>query len=406
MPFNKLRIFLVLLPLIGAIGFTACNTMAAQPGKQDNLTVGRAGSVIEGRIDTLVMGKIDVQGRSNDKAPGIVVAYVWPRGSNVKGYGTTKIGANHRPDGDTKFAIGSVTKAITGLMLAGAVQSGVVRLEDKVQPSLKSPLKERLDPNISYLQLVTHTSGLVNFPTNLQDYRDNDGDGKNDWFKGNPANLYSERDLATCMQQKQCGKQYPSNQGRYSNMGIGILGIALQNELGFDNYAGLLEATVTGPLGMKDTGINEGEFAKRLPERVAQGYSIQGGEAREAAFPNMGVLAGSGGMFTTGHDMLKFLAALTGLEDTELSRTMAEMRKELVVIDQGRVMGYAVSIKNPGVGQRIEYSKGGGAEGYSAYLIWSADPQVGVMVMVNRGNFQNVAGKLAGTILSGLARIR
>lgn len=400
---DKPRFLLVLLTLISAIGLASCNAKAAKSSGQGKPAT-KGNSAIDGRIDQAVKRMIDVEGRSENKAPGIVVVYVSPRASSVRGYGTTKIGTRSRPDGDTKFAIASVTKAFTGLMLAHAVMNGVVSLEDKVQPSLKPPLKDRFDPDITYLQLVTHTSGLVNFPTNLQEYRDHDGDGKNDWSKGNPANQYSEEDLVTCMQKKECGKKYPSNKPRYSNLGSGILGIALQSELGYDSYADLLEGTVTGPLDMNDTGIYEGEFARRVPQRVAQGYSVQGGEARDAPYPNMGVLAGGGGMFTTGHDMLKFLNALTGLEDSELSRAMIEMEKELVDVGKGRVMGYAVSIKKAGGSNRAEYAKGGGAEGYSAYLIWSVDPQVGVIVMANRGKFQKAASKLAGKILSGLAR--
>ena len=390
MPLNKLRLLLVLLPLISAIGLTACNAMAGK-------------SAIEGKIDRLVMGLIDVKGRSQNKAPGIVVAYVWPHGTSVKGYGTTKIGTSSPPDGDTRFAIGSVSKVFTGLILAQAVKSGKVGLEDKVQPSLEPPLKDLFDPDITYRQLVTHTSGLVNFPTNLQDYRDNDGDGRNDFSQGNPANLYAKQDLVTCLQQKQCGKQHPTNQYHYSNLGSGILGIALQNELGFDNYADMLEGTVTGSLGMNDTGINEGEFARRLPERVAQGYFIQGQKAREAPYPNMGDLAGGGGIFSTGRDMLKFLGAVTGLEDTELSRAITEMKKELEATGNGRAIGYAVDIKNPGAGKRTEYAKAGVTLGYTAYLAWKDDPQVGVLVLVNRGKFKT-AQKLAEKILSGLAR--
>jgi len=117
----------------------------------------------------------------------------------------------------------------------------------------------------------------------------------------------------------------------------------------------------------------------------------------------MGDLAGAGGIFSTGRDMLKFLGAVTGLEDTELSRAIAEMKKELEVIGNGRAIGYAVNIKPPGVGKRAEYAKGGVTQGYTAYLVWKDDPQVGVLVMVNRGKFKSTQ-ELAKKILSGLER--
>lgn len=209
----KLRLLLVLLPLISAISLTACNAMAGKAAEQGKPSAKREKSTIEDRIDKTVMRMIDVEGRSKSKTPGIVVAYVWPHGSSVKGYGTTKIGTNNPPDGDTKFAVASVTKAITGLMLAQAVQSGKVSLEDKVQQSMKSPLKDVFDPDITYLQLVTHTSGLVNFPTNLEDYRDNDGDGKTDWTRGNPANLYGEEELVACLRKKNVERITPAAKG-------------------------------------------------------------------------------------------------------------------------------------------------------------------------------------------------
>ena len=77
-------------------------------------------SLLENRID---LGK---------KAVGIVVGTIDEKGRAVMGYGKLAKDRDEKPDGDTVFEIGSITKVFTSLILADMVERGEVKLDDPV----------------------------------------------------------------------------------------------------------------------------------------------------------------------------------------------------------------------------------------------------------------------------------
>ena len=84
-------------------------------------------------------------------------------------YGETEKGSGKAPDGKTIYEIGSASKAFTGVLLADAVNAGLVKLDDPLQKyvpkSVKVPVKE--GKPITLEHLATHTSGLPRLPNNL-----------------------------------------------------------------------------------------------------------------------------------------------------------------------------------------------------------------------------------------------
>ena len=99
---------------------------------------------------------------------GIVVGLVGANGNQVIGYGSVrKNGAAIKPDGDTVFEIGSVTKVFTSLLLADMVERGEVALGDRVTKYLPKTvtMPTREGREITLLDLATHTSALPRLPT-------------------------------------------------------------------------------------------------------------------------------------------------------------------------------------------------------------------------------------------------
>lgn len=71
---------------------------------------------------------IDESGKGNQKAPGMVVGVITKDFTGTFGFGTTQIGTKQKPNGDTLYSIGSVTKVFTSLILASEVARGNLRL--------------------------------------------------------------------------------------------------------------------------------------------------------------------------------------------------------------------------------------------------------------------------------------
>ena len=66
-------------------------------------------------------------------------------------------------DATTQFEIGSITKALTGMLLADAVKYGKRSLETEVGDIVPSSQRTALG-TVTMLELATHTSGLPRMP--------------------------------------------------------------------------------------------------------------------------------------------------------------------------------------------------------------------------------------------------
>jgi len=170
-------------------------------------------------IRALLRQRIDEQHRG----VGIVVGVIGPTERRVVSWGTFDGGAK-KVAGDTIFEIGSVTKVFTSLLLADAVARGEVALDDPVSKFLPANVKvpERGGKKITLLDLATHTSGLPSTPNNL--------------VPKDPSNLYADYTvgqlydfLSSYTLPRDIGSQY-----EYSNLGVGLLGIALARRVGMD----------------------------------------------------------------------------------------------------------------------------------------------------------------------------
>jgi D-alanyl-D-alanine-carboxypeptidase/D-alanyl-D-alanine-endopeptidase len=316
-----------------------------------------------------------------ERIPGLVVGVVTENGSKVVGFGTTRALNGNVPNGDTYFGIGSVTKVFTGLVLAEVVQNGSVRLDDKANEYLPAALQLPSDA-ITLQQLVTHASGLPNYPGNLSDFRDNDNDGMADSTESSPGRNYARQNLADWLATKPALGFNPGASARYSNLGIGVLGLLLQEKLNLGSFDAMMSDRITKPLGMSRTQANTPEMQSENLVNKAQGYS-EGTEPKPMPFADMGVLDGSGELVSTANDMNKFLEGLVGISQTALTPAFKEANRSLASFGENK-MAYASAIAASSKGGTYAF-KPGGTPGYSAIILWRTHPKVGIVVMANRG---------------------
>ena len=110
-------------------------------------------------IDPLVAPLIDAR-----VAPAAVVAVVKDGETLIAGYGA--LGKGAAPDADTIFEIGSITKGVTGILLADAIEQGRLRVDqpiDELWPTDGRPPSFE-GTSITLRDLATHRSGLPRVP--------------------------------------------------------------------------------------------------------------------------------------------------------------------------------------------------------------------------------------------------
>ena len=302
-------------------------------------------------IKTMLRDSVEV----NRQTVGLAVGIVDVRGARVICQGKLDNGTDRDIDGDTLFAIGSITKVFTALLLQDMVERGEMRLDDPVQKYLPDSVRMPTyqGKEITLLHLATHTSGLP---------RDCNGD------------LYSF--LSHCKLQRA-----PGTRKAYSNLGVGLLGYVIALKAGKD-YETLVRERICQPLGMKATCIT---VSPELKTRLAAGHAMPGHRVADflpehhdtnALAPT---LLGAGSIRSTANDLLKFVSAYAGLTPSPLSSEM-QKAKEFHQLESGD--------KQPLVWESdgTVFEHGGLLDGYQAELAFDVKQRRGVVVLSNCAN--------------------
>jgi len=295
---------------------------------------------------------------------GIIVGIVDPNGTRYYGYGNTTVSGNQRPDENTVFEIGSITKVFTSTLLADMVERGEVTLDDQIAKYLPKGVRAptRNGQSITLAHLATHTSGLPRMPDNFLP-----SDANNPYADYSVEQMYEF--LSSYRLQRDIGAQY-----EYSNYGGGLLGHILALRSGM-SYEELFVQRIGNELGMGNTRIT---FTPEMTRRLAKGHTGN----IEVSNWDIPALAGAGALRSTAQDMLTFLAANMGLKQSRLYSAMKTTHKPRYQAGSPDMhIGLGWYIRTSG-NRRIIWHNGG-TGGYSGLTGFIDDEKTGVVVLTN-----------------------
>ncbi|MGH7038260.1 MAG: D-alanyl-D-alanine-carboxypeptidase/endopeptidase AmpH [Stellaceae bacterium] len=324
-------------------------------------------------------------------APGMVLVAVRGDHMLVRGYGETAKGNNHAPDGRSLLRLNSITKVFTTEVLAALAAKGKLALTDPLQRFAGTAKVPAFGTRpITLLDLATHSAALpremgeapegVNpraWPTRADRWK---------WLPGYKL------------------PWAPGTIASYSNIGFDLLADALATA-GGRPYPVLLRTFVTAPLGMTDT-----TFAP-TPAQCAR-LMIGSGLGGAASCVDTQATDGSGGLYSTGNDMARWLRH--NLADANSAMTLFHavyrMRQAMpAAIGIGEAAPMAglglgwVMVAAHGVEPMLLEKSGGGA-GFMSYIAFAPGRGVGVFLAVNRVDFSmfftlaNAADKLIASL--------
>jgi CubicO group peptidase (beta-lactamase class C family) len=278
--------------------------------------------------------------------------------STVVTFGT--LDGGKKPDGDTVYEIGSITKTFTATLLAQDVLANRVTLDTPVAKLLPDfTIPSRGGKPITLGEIGTQHSGLPRLPSNL--------------LPKDSANPYADYDGAK-LKAFLAGYELPRDPGasyEYSNLGFGLLGYALAQS-NHTTYGDLVARGILRPLGMSMSGTS---FTSVMRAHLARGHDEDG---KPASNWDLDALAGAGAIRSTASDMLRYLKANMGAGKAPLGAAMKFAQQPRANMAKGMRIGLAWMTTDKGI---IWHN--GGTGGYRSFIGFTADGRHGVVVLTN-----------------------
>lgn len=293
-------------------------------------------------------------------------------------------------DENTIFEIGSVTKTMTSVLLAEAIQKMEMKLDDPVQQYLPvgMTVPTRDGKPVTLEQLATHTSGFPRMPQSQIDQVMKDSKLRSD-----PYSQFDSTQLKKALDTTKV-KVEKKPKVDYSNFGTGLLGFALAHKYGKD-YSTLIHDRLFKPLEMNSSFITVPALDQK---RFIDGYSPTGTVVQHWDFTDPAV--GAGGVRSTAADMLRYLEAAMGKSNA------LQPAFNLALAPQYE-MNPRMQIGLAWIMLDMQKSRvwwhNGGTGGFATYCAFSKSPGVAVVILCNRGgtnrDVDSLGMKLMETLL-------
>jgi D-alanyl-D-alanine-carboxypeptidase/D-alanyl-D-alanine-endopeptidase len=333
-----------LFPIVTVYGQTPARPASAVPEV----------SILPQRLIAAVQERVD-----GKWYPTVVIAFVDGEKSELATFG--KLDDGTAPNTQTVYEIGSITKTFTATLLAEAIQSGRVKLDTPVATLLPGFTVPAHNGKLITLEsLATQSSGLPYMPDNLA--------------APDPANPYADYDAAklkTFLAAYEL-KRDPDGTYEYSNLGFGLLGLALSQP---EPYGAVVIAKIFRPLRMTMSGVGlEGS----MKEHLAIGHNRRNQDVKNWKFD---VLAGCGAIDSTVEDMLRYLKANMTADNTAVSaafRLAQQPRRDVDKVDRIG-LGWMTHSARP---QNVIWHNGT-TFGYASFIGFTEDRKRGIVIVTN-----------------------
>ena len=339
---------------------------------------------LQQQIDTLANALVD-----SHKTPGVVVAVLTAdRQRHIYSYGVTGGEPGTVINGDTLFAVGSITKGFTAESLALLVARGELHWEDTLGELIGNNIWLSEDAQkITLLQLATHTAGLPRQNTDIEMLNKL----TRYLFTGDP--FYQELDNGEFLDYLGEFKKPAHTAVVYSNLGYAILDFVISLH-SMRTPQDIASQHIIAPLRLQHTGYTPRDLpgyplrarghAGDQPKFVRRGEQVPDWEFT-------GYMVGAAGLWSSANDLLTYLSAhLYGSGDATLDRAFADATHVRVQPAEGDASALAW-LSNRLNGQTILYQSGF-IGGYSSYIGMDIQHKNAIVVLQNSFNWDNDIG--------------
>lgn len=307
------------------------------------------------------------------------VSFVILKGDEIitsKTFGFINPDDENLADSSTIYRIGSVTKSFTGFLLLKLQQDKILKLDDPIEkylPEIKKIIDYDQYPQITFRQLASHTSGL---------------DRESRFREANLGSITEWQEKVVNAIPEISFRFSPNERFRYSNIGYGILGLAISRAAN-QPFIELVKKKILQPLEMTNTYF---EIPKNREMNLAAGMA--GGPTAEIDYElplrehkGRGYRIPNGGLYSNPNDLAKFMIACMGhsnilnLESLQLLQNTPTPTSRL---RSNYSFGFQL-YSNQGINT---VGHGGSTPGYTTHFEFEKNSEYGIIIMRNY-NFGN-----------------
>ena len=281
------------------------------------------------------------------------------------------------------YRTGSISKSVTAVLMMLLAEDGVLGLDDPVRgvlgavEGLAEPRPRQ--PPLTFRHLASHTGGLIREP-------------ELEGAASGPISGWESKILESIPHTRY--QTEPGEAYAYSNIGYGILGLALSRAAGRP-FMELVRERIFEPLGMSSSTF---VVDRPLRSRLAAGYVNRDGRV-DAALParehaGRGYKVPNGGVYSTVGDLARFAAGVTGALEllSEESRTAMLSIQTPESEETGYGLGFSLRRDDDGTWWA---SHGGSVAGYNAHLLFQPQSRIGVVLLRNYNGGRTDLGRAA-----------
>ena len=286
---EKIR-FLVLLILCAAVLAAGCTQQAPVPPATP-VPVMTAGTGAPADATTLVP-QFDAYAQktfNRSGVPGMAVAVVKDdKVIYLRTFGVRNVTSQEPVTPDTKFQLASVSKSMTGTMIASMVGNGELSWDDTIVAV--DPAFRLSDPyvteHVTFRDLLSHRSGLPEYGTDELQY---------DF-------LYTKPEIMARLRYLGLPGAFRSSYA-YSNIGITIAGDTAAKKA-MKPFEDLIAERIFIPAGMHNTSARFADFVNA--ENRVEVYPMQTGRVVAGPLTNDDINSPAGGVSSTLNDMVRY----------------------------------------------------------------------------------------------------
>jgi len=296
----------------------------------------------------------------------------------ANGFGWADIEKQTPADAETIYRTGSISKSFTAVLMMQMAEQGYFKLDDPVEKYLPeinnlADRPENAKP-ITFRHLASHTSGLSREP-NLKG------------AASGPISQWEDKILASIP--KTSYLSLPEEKYSYSNIGFGILGLAVSRAAG-KPFMDLVQEHIFNPLSMTSSFFILTD--DQVPH-LAMGYLKRRDGTVNAEFPakehaGRGYKVPNGGIYSTVGDLAKFVAAMTGSTPEG---------------GGGYGLGFSIRTDEDGF---TSVGHGGSVAGYNASMVFHPESKIGVVIFRNYNRGKTNLGRSIRDLLKELVNVK